>query len=70
MSGMCIDTTIRAARELGLTVTVLEDEYTTKDLLWDNAIIPAETVYRTFMASLSCTFAQAIKINEFLEDNQ
>jgi nicotinamidase-related amidase len=67
MSHMCIDTTVRAARDLGLTVTVLHDACTTKDLNWDNSLIPAVTVHNTIMASLQGIFAQVLSVDEFFE---
>lgn len=67
MSHMCIDTTVRAAYDLGFLVTVLEDACTTKDLLWDGAAIPAQIVHNTFMASLNGVFAQVMQTDKFLE---
>ena len=57
MSHMCIDTSVRAAKRLGYSVCVLEDACATKDLVWNGATIPADTVHKTFMAALSGTFA-------------
>lgn len=65
MSHMCIDTTVRAARDFGLTVTVLHDACTTRDLIWDNNLIPASTVHNTIMASLQGIFAKVVSTEEF-----
>ncbi|AGK96102.1 cysteine hydrolase family protein [Clostridium pasteurianum] len=67
MSHMCIDTTVRAAHDLGFLVTVLEDACTTKDLLWHGTAIPAQIVHNTFMASLNGVFAQVMQTDKFLE---
>jgi nicotinamidase-related amidase len=66
MSHMCIDSTVRAATDLGFSVTLLEDACTTKDLTWDGVQIPAQTVHRAIMASLSGTFAHVINTEEWL----
>ncbi|SHO52938.1 cysteine hydrolase family protein [Anaerocolumna xylanovorans] len=65
MSHMCIDTTVRAAWDYGFSVTVLEDACTTMDLVLKNgAVIPAETVHNTFMASLNGTFAKVLQADD------
>ena len=66
MSHMCIDTTVRAAKDYGFTLTVLEDACTTKDLVWNGVTIPAQTVHNTIMASLNGTFANVIKTDDFI----
>lgn len=66
MSHMCIDTTVRAAKRLGFSVLLAEDACTTKDLIWNDELIPAETVHRTMMAALSGTFAQVEKTKTIL----
>jgi len=66
MSHMCIDTTVRAARDMGFSITVMEDACTTKDLTWDKSVIPASKVHNTIMASLQGMFAQVLTIDEFL----
>jgi nicotinamidase-related amidase len=70
MSHMCIDTTVRAAHDLGFSVTVLEDACTTKDLFWDGILIPATIVQNTFMASLNGIFAQVLQTDKFLENTK
>lgn len=64
MSHMCIDTTVRSAKRLGYAVTLVSDACTTKDLMWDGDTISAVTVHQSFMAALSKTFANIIKISE------
>jgi len=66
MSHMCIDTMVRAARDFGLTTTVLHDACTTKDLKWGQTMIPAQIVHNAFMASLHGIFANVISTEEFL----
>lgn len=68
MSHICIDTTVRAAQNYGFSVTLLEDACATKNLVWNGAAIPAETVHDVFMASLNGTFASVVKTADFLAD--
>lgn len=66
MSHMCIDTTVRAARDYGLDITLLADACATKDLVWDGETIPARTVHKAFMAALNGMFANVIRTNELV----
>ena len=68
MSHMCIDTTARSAKRLGYEVVLLHEACTTKDLTWQNTVIPAATVHKTFMASLQGTFAKVTDTESFFED--
>jgi nicotinamidase-related amidase len=72
MSHMCIDTSVRAAKRLGYSVRLIEDACATKDLVWNNETIPADTVHKAFMAALSGTFAAVVKTSqlEAIDENQ
>lgn len=65
MTHMCIDTTVRAAKEYGYKITLISDGCATKDLEWNNVNIPAETIQSVFMASLNHKFANVITSKEF-----
>lgn len=67
MSHMCIDTTVRAARDYGFSVTLLDDACAAKGLIWNNTVISAQTVHDTMMASLAGTFANILKTDDFLK---
>ncbi len=66
MSHMCIDTTVRAAQDHSFSVTLPEDACTTRALVWNGQVIPAETVHHTFMAALSGMFAQVVTTDDYL----
>ncbi len=66
MSHMCIDTTVRAAKDYGISITLLEDACATRDLEWDGVAIPAQTVHKTFMAALNGIFANVTQADEFV----
>jgi nicotinamidase-related amidase len=68
MSHMCVDTTVRAAKDLGYSVTLLQDACTTKDLLWDNTVINAQVVHNTFMASLNGAFAKVQSTADYISE--
>ncbi len=70
MSHMCIDTTVRSAKDLGFSVTLLEDACATKDLNWRGDLIPAKTVHAAIMAALNGTFANVTTTEEYLNSTE
>ncbi len=66
MSHMCIDTTVRAAKELGFTCTLIDDACAAHDLKFKNELIPTHTVHATFMAALDGIFADVVTADEYL----
>jgi nicotinamidase-related amidase len=66
MSHMCIDTTVRAAKELGFKCTLIADACATRNLKFGNEILPAQTVHTVFMASLDGMFATIMTADEYL----
>lgn len=66
MTHMCIDTTVRAAKDYGYKITLISDACTTKDLEWNGISISAETVQNVFMASLNQKFACITTTSEYL----
>ena len=66
MSHMCIDTSVRAARNHGYDITLLHDACATRDLSWNGKTIPAATVHEAFMAALHGAFADVRTTEDFL----
>ena len=66
MSHMCIDTTVRAAKELGFTCTLIDDACAAHDLKFKNELIPTHTVHAAFMAALEGIFADVVTADEYL----
>ena len=64
MSHMCIDTTVRAAFDLGFHCLVASDACATRNLEFDGITIEAAQVHAAFMAALSSPFAQIIEVNK------
>jgi len=61
MSHMCIDTTVRAAFDLGFHCIVVSDACATRNLEFGGITIEASQVHAAFMAALSAPFAQVIE---------
>jgi nicotinamidase-related amidase len=57
MSSMCIDSTTRAAHELGYTCTVVADACAAPDLRYGETVVPGASVHAAFMAALDGSFA-------------
>jgi nicotinamidase-related amidase len=57
MSSMCIDSTTRAAHELGYTCTVVADACSAPDLRHGETVVPGAAVHAAFMAALDGSFA-------------
>jgi nicotinamidase-related amidase len=66
MSHMCIDTTVRAAKELGFTCTLIDDACAAHDLKFKNELIPTRIVHAAFMAALDGIFADVVTVDEYL----
>ncbi|MBN2513452.1 MAG: cysteine hydrolase [Sedimentisphaerales bacterium] len=58
MSHMCIDTTVRAAFDLGYHCTVVEDACATRNLEFNGVAVEAAKVHAAFMAALAYGFAK------------
>ena len=60
MSHMCIDTTVRAAFDLGYRCRVAADACATRDLEFDGRRVAAADVHAAYMGALSAPFAQVL----------
>jgi nicotinamidase-related amidase len=67
MTHMCVDTTTRAAKDLGFDCILISDCCATKDLAYKDQIIRAKDVQHSFLAALNGTFAQVIDSNDCLK---
>lgn len=61
MSHMCIDTTVRAAFDLGYSNTVVADACATRDLVYAGQKVDAANVHLAYMAALNGTFASVVE---------
>ncbi len=67
MSHMCVDATVRAARDLGYQVTVVADACATKDLSFQGKVVPAQEVNNAFMAALNYFYADVKNADELIQ---
>jgi nicotinamidase-related amidase len=66
MSSMCVDSTTRAASELGFDVTVVEDACAAPDLTFGDTVVPGASVHAAFMSALDGTFSTVLSSDELL----
>ena len=67
MTHMCIDSTTRAAFDLGFDCVVAYDACCTKDLEFNKNRVSAVDVHDCFMASLNGIFAKILNTDEILQ---
>ena len=65
MTHMCIDTTVRAAKDYELPVTLISDACATKAMYFKGVSISAANVQAAFMAALSGMFAKIMTTAEY-----
>lgn len=68
MTHMCIDTTVRAAFDLGYRVTVAADGCATRALTHGELTIPAAHVQGAYLAALGAVFAKVASTENLLGD--
>jgi nicotinamidase-related amidase len=64
MTHMCIDTTTRAAADLGFECRLAHDACATKALAFGGVTVPAEQVHTAFLAALNGSFARVLSVAE------
>jgi nicotinamidase-related amidase len=67
MTHMCVDSTTRAAFDLGFQCVLLADACATRSLSYGGSQVPAAHVHAAFIAALGGVFAKVMTIEEFLE---
>jgi nicotinamidase-related amidase len=68
MTHMCIDTTVRAAFDLGFQCRLAGDACATRDLARSGDTVPAAQVQAAFLAALDGTFAKVLSTGELCAD--
>lgn len=66
MSHMCVNSTTRAAKDLGFENVVISDACATKDLEFNGEKVEAKQVHSSFMAALGYFDATVTETNKFL----
>ena len=66
MSHVCIDSTVRAAFDLGYKVTLAHDACATRDLEFNGLVIEADKVHGSYMSALAWGFCDVKSTNEII----
>jgi nicotinamidase-related amidase len=66
MSHMCVDSTVRAAFDLGFNCIVTQDACATRALDFNGITVPAPQVHASYMAALGAVFAQVKSVDEIM----
>jgi nicotinamidase-related amidase len=61
MTSMCVDASVRAAFDLGLSVTVVADACAAPDLEYAGTGVPGALVHAAFLAALSDGYAEVVQ---------
>jgi nicotinamidase-related amidase len=70
MTHMCVDTTVRAAADLGFRCTLVEDACATKALEFAGRRVSAEQVQLAYLAALDGSFANVVSSQSVLTSSQ
>jgi nicotinamidase-related amidase len=68
MTHMCVEATARAAFDYGLEVIVVHDACATRNLSFQDHLIPAEQVQMAFLSALSFIYARVMSTSDFLRN--
>ncbi len=66
MTNMCIDATVRAAKDYGFNCTVIGDACASKDLEINGSKVKASDVQHAFLAGLDFYYAEVVNTKEYL----
>ncbi|MCR0570875.1 isochorismatase family protein [[Clostridium] innocuum] len=69
MTHMCVDTSVRVAKDFGYNVTLIADACATKDLEWNGRKLPASFINDVYMASLKGKFAEVMTSTDYFTVN-
>jgi nicotinamidase-related amidase len=64
---MCLEGAVRAAADLGFSVTVAGDACATRDLEFNGTVIPAEAVHLSTLATLKGNYARIVTTEELIK---
>lgn len=66
MTQMCVDATVRAAKDLGYNCIIIADACATKDLVFQDLKIKAKEVQAAFLSSLNHYYSTIITTKEYI----
>ena len=62
---MCVEGAVRAGYDLGYKITLVHDACATRDLKWEDEVIPAKMVHLSTLVTLK-NYAEIVSTKEFL----
>jgi nicotinamidase-related amidase len=68
MTHMCVDATVRAAKDFGFNIILIGDACATKDLEINGQTVKAEEVQKSFLAALNNYYASIKTTRQYLQD--
>ena len=68
MTHMCVDTTVRAGFDFGFQIELINDACATKDLVFNDEVIPAKDIHNAFIASLNGIFCELKTTERFCNE--
>lgn len=69
MTHVCVDSTIRAAKDYNLNIELISDACATKNLEIKSEIIKASQVHKSFLAALNYFYSEVLTTNEYIMKN-
>ncbi|MFA6400638.1 MAG: cysteine hydrolase family protein [Salinivirgaceae bacterium] len=69
MTHMCVDATVRAAKDFGFECSVIHNACATKDLEFDGSLVKAANVHHSFMAAFASYYSNVLSLEQFLNRN-
>lgn len=66
---MCVEGAVRAGYDLGYKITLVHDACATRDLKWDDEVIPAKMVHLSTLSTLK-SYAKVVSVEEYLSAEQ
>jgi nicotinamidase-related amidase len=67
MTHMCVDATVRAAKDFGFNIVLIGDACATKDQEINGQIVKAEEVQKSFLAALNYFYATVKTTRQYLD---
>ena len=68
MTHMCIDATVRAAVDLGFETTLIEDACATREMSYEDKVVPAKQVHYAFVSALESMYCSVKSTEDFLKN--
>jgi len=66
MTHMCVDATVRAAKDFGFNITLISDACATKDLEINGQIVKSDNVQNSFLAAIEYFYGSIKTTQEYL----